>query len=257
MLRLQPWRLIEVEVPAAPKAREPFRLLDAFRKTFDGVVYRHRNSTLGNYIAQELYEDIVLHGSSARFSSRAGNSDIVLSSRNLAQGIKARRGDGTLGQRVPQSKAVNDAGFQVGRGHVANIQIGVEVKIIAQAMIKQIMRVINVLEAQSTAFKRRSPGTISVGIIGVNHAPRYTSHEGSRVWKTDGKARPHPIQEARETETRLQNDAALYFDEFLILRFAATNQPPYEFRWISHQQTSLDYGAILARISNLYDTRFP
>ena len=96
-------------------------------------------------------------------------------------------------------------------------------------MIKQIMRVINVLEAQSTAFRRRSPRTICVGIIGVNHAARYTSHEGSRIWKTDGKARPHPIQEAPETETRLRNDAALYFDEFLILRFAATNESPYEF----------------------------
>jgi hypothetical protein len=142
--------------------------------------------------------------------NRADNSEIVLSSRNLAQGIKARRGDGTLGQRVPQSKAVNDAGFSIARGHVANIQIGVEVKIIAQAMIKQIMRVINVLEAQSTAFRRRSPETICVGIIGVNHAPRYTSHEGPRVWKTDGKARPHPIQEARETEMRLRSDASLY-----------------------------------------------
>jgi len=135
---------------------------------------------------------------------------------------------------------VNDAGFQVARGHVANIQIGVEVKIIAQAMIKQIMRVINVLEAQSTAFRRSSPGTICVGIVGVNHASRYTSHEGSRVWKTDGGARPHPVQEARETETRLRNDAAQYFDEFLILRFAATKKPPYESRWINHQRTSLD-----------------
>jgi hypothetical protein len=133
----------------------------------------------------------------------------------------------------------------------------VEVKIIAQAMLKQIMRVINVLEAQSTAFKRRSPETICVSIVGVNHASRYTSLERSRVWKTDGKARPHPIQEARETETRLRNDAALYCDEFLILRFAATNEPLYEFRWTNHQQASLDYGAILARISNLYETRFP
>ncbi len=156
----------------------------------------------------------MLHGSSAKFKRRVANSDIVLSSRNLAQGIKARRGDGTLGQRVPQSNAVNDPGFQVARGHVANIQIGVEVKIIAQAMIKQIMRVINVLEAQSTAFKKRSPATICVGIVGVNHAPRYTSHEGTRVWKTDGKARPHPNQEAREAESRLRNDASSYFENF-------------------------------------------
>jgi hypothetical protein len=188
---------------------------------------------------------------------RVANSEIVLSSSNLAQGIKARRGDGTLGQRIPQSDAVSDDGYQVSRGHVANIQIGVEVKIVAQAMIKQIMRVINVLEAQSTAFRRRSPGTICVGLVGVNHASHYRSHEGTRVWNTDGKKRPHPAQEARETELRLSNDAAPYFDEFLILRFSATNEPPHDFRWVNHQQTLLDYGAILARISNLYEARFP
>jgi hypothetical protein len=247
---------IGVEVTAAP-VNEPFRLLDAFRKTFNGVVYKHRNPNLGNYIAQEFFEDLVLHGSTARFKTRVTNSDVVLSSLNLAQGIKSRRGDGTLGQRVPQSRAMNDPGFQVARGHVANIQIGVEVKIIAQAMIKQIMRVINVLEAQATAFRKRSAGTICVGIVGVNHGSHYTSHEGARVWKTDGKARPHPSQEARLTEARLNSDAAFYFDELLILKFAATNEPPYEFSWVNHQQTSLDYGAILTRISNLYESRFP
>ena len=108
---------------AAPKASEPFRLLDTFRKTFDGVVYKHRNPSLGNYIAQELYEDLVLHASSAKFSSRIVNSDVVLSSRNLAQGIRARRGDGTLGQRVPQSKAVNDAGFQVARATLQTFRL--------------------------------------------------------------------------------------------------------------------------------------
>jgi hypothetical protein len=39
------------------------------------------------------------------------------------------------------------------------------------------------------------------------------------------------------------------FDEFLILRFKVSNQPPYAFEWLDLKATSLDYGAILTRIS--------
>gem|GEM_PF-4460218 len=45
------------------------------------------------------------------------------------------------------------------------------------------------------------------------------------------------------------------FDEFLILRFRASNQPPYSFAWLDVKATSLDYGAILTRISLEYDRR--
>jgi predicted RNA methylase len=46
------------------------------------------------------------------------------------------------------------------------------------------------------------------------------------------------------------------FDEFLILRFRASNQPPYSFEWLDLKATSLDYGAILTRISREYNRRF-
>ena len=46
------------------------------------------------------------------------------------------------------------------------------------------------------------------------------------------------------------------FDEFLILRFRASNQPPYSFEWLDLKATSLDYGAILTRISPEYNRRF-
>ena len=46
------------------------------------------------------------------------------------------------------------------------------------------------------------------------------------------------------------------FDEFLILRFRASNQPPYAFEWLDLKATSLDYGAILTRISREYNRRF-
>jgi hypothetical protein len=46
------------------------------------------------------------------------------------------------------------------------------------------------------------------------------------------------------------------FDEFLVLRFRATNQPPYSFEWLDFDATNLDYGAILTRISREYTRRF-
>jgi hypothetical protein len=46
------------------------------------------------------------------------------------------------------------------------------------------------------------------------------------------------------------------FDEFLFLRFRASNQPPYSFEWLDLKATSLDYGAILTRISRKYDRCF-
>jgi hypothetical protein len=48
----------------------------------------------------------------------------------------------------------------------------------------------------------------------------------------------------------------LSFDEFLILRFRASNQPPSSFEWLDLKANSLDCGAILTRISREYDRRF-
>lgn len=42
-------------------ANGKFRLLEAFRKTFAGTLYKHRNSTLGNKIGRELFEDLLAH----------------------------------------------------------------------------------------------------------------------------------------------------------------------------------------------------
>jgi hypothetical protein len=46
------------------------------------------------------------------------------------------------------------------------------------------------------------------------------------------------------------------FDEFLILRFRASNRAPYAFEWLDLPATNLDYGAILTRISREYNRRF-
>jgi hypothetical protein len=51
--------------------------------------------------------------------------------------------------------------------------------------------------------------------------------------------------------------AAPAFDEFLVLKFLARNEPPYEFAWANEQATTLDYGAILARVSQQYEGGTP
>jgi hypothetical protein len=57
-------------------------------------------------------------------------------------------------------------------------------------------------------------------------------------------------------ERRLRAEVALEFDEFLVLRFKATNAPPYPFEWVDYHETRLDYAAALARISARYQQRF-
>ena len=42
-------------------ANGKFRLLETFRTTFAGTVYKHRDSTLGNKIGRQLFEDLLTH----------------------------------------------------------------------------------------------------------------------------------------------------------------------------------------------------
>src|SRR5205085_12201172 len=125
-----------------------FRLLERFAATFQGVAYRHRDSTLGNLVALEFYEDLLLLGKSKVLVDRIRSKDRVVSLGNVRRRISARRGDGTFGERVPSAKPLLDVGFAVARSELATIEIGIEVKILAKAMIKQIDRVINDLKNQ-------------------------------------------------------------------------------------------------------------
>ena len=45
-------------------------------------------------------------------------------------------------------------------------------------------------------------------------------------------------------------------ENFLVLRFKATNEPPYPFEWVDYDATRLDYAAALSRISARYQQRF-
>lgn len=185
-------------------------------------------------------------GRSAKLPSRVHTHQRVLNVQNTRRGIKARRGDATFGEIIPHEVAATVPGYVVGRGPIANVEIGCEVKILFKAMIKQIDRVMNDLRGQVNHFKRGGGSPICIGIVGVNWAERCTSYEGERPFPTAGRGSyRHPIQEAPEAEARLNNEVRHAFDEFLILRFRATNEPSYPFEWLDLRGTTQDYGAAL------------
>jgi len=231
-------------------------LLKGFRELFEGHQYFHRDSSLGDRIASFLYEDLVLLGKSSKFSARVEAKERVLNAQNKTVGKLRRRGDGTFGEIVPGTPARSVPGFLVARGAIATIEIGTETKILAKAMIKQIDRVIGDLIRQIEQFKRGSGHPICVGLVGVNFSTAYTGYEGTRPNPTDGKKHKHPIQEAATAVARLRERALPSFDEFLFLRFLATNVEPYPFAWVDEHGTVTEYSAMLTRISREYDHRF-
>ncbi|MCA1621181.1 MAG: hypothetical protein LC795_18110 [Acidobacteria bacterium] len=204
----------------------------------------------------QLYEDLVTLNKSTKLPSKVASKDWVLNTANRRVGVKARRGDGTFGEIVPGETAITDPGYVVSRGKVATVEIGVEVKILAKSMIKQIDRVTGDLQKQVVQFKRGAGTPICVGIVGINHAQYCTGYEGTRSFRTDGKANRHPYQEAPEAERRLLADAAPHFDEFIILHYEAINEPPFTFSWANYTSTVQNYGSALLRISREYDRRF-
>lgn len=233
-----------------------FRLLNQFEQTFQGKMYRHRASNLGDLIAVHLYEDLLDLGMSSKLVEGIHTQKLVVNVANIRRGVKARRGDGTFGVKIPGSEAVSESGFKVGRGPLATIEIGVETKILTKAMIKQIDRVCSDLRGQVDHFRRGGGNPISVGIVGVNHAPQYTSFEGDREFPTPGRKYKHPSQEAQDAIGRLQQHAEPAYDFFLLLHFDATNVAPYPFKWVDRAGTSSDYAAMLTRISREFDHRF-
>ena len=242
---------------AEPSSQPADRLLTEFQRLFEKRQYLHRNSSQGDFVALHLYEDLMAIGRSPKFVAAVERHDRVVNTQNLRRGIKARRGDGTFGEIIPGEKAIIDPGYVVGRGPIATIEIGVEVKILAKAMIKQIDRVINDLRNQVTQFRRGGGKPICIAVVGINHASHCVSYEGDRAFPTTGRGSYlHPIQEAAEAEKRLRLEAAPAFDEFVMLRYRATNEAPYPFEWVNYDETRLDYAAALARIGSQYQQRF-
>jgi hypothetical protein len=233
-----------------------FKLLQQLERTFTNGPYIHRNSNLGNRIADYLYEDLYDLGESAKYRDRVDSRQRVLNPKNQSPGINARRGDGSFGTLIPGTRAITLPEFAVARGPTAEIELGAEVKILAKAMIKQIDRVLNDLRSQATHLRAKSPQALTVGIAAVNFADQYVSYEGLRTYPTDGVGgNPHPAQEGPKAELRLlaMNDS---FDEFLQIGFKATNAPPFHFELVAEDKLRDRYASILVRLSREYDRRF-
>ncbi len=235
---------------------DQYALLKSFRGLFLGQPYFHRDPSLGDKVAAFLYEDLVSLRKSPKLLARIAAHERVLNSQNRTVGKPRRRGDGTFGEIVPGSHAAVLPGFLVARGAIATIEIGTETKILAKAMIKQIDRVIGDLTRQVQQFRKGGGQPICVGLVGVNFSSSYTGYEGDRTFPTDGKKNKHPVQEAEKAVARLRERAQPEFDEFMFLRFAAPNVEPYPFVWINENETVMEYGAMLTRISREYDHRF-
>jgi len=228
-----------------------YRLLEAFESAFSGKRYLHRNQGIGNFVASHLYEDLIDLGRSPKLVERTVAGQYVVNTSNLVKGRKGRRGDGAFGELIPGDEANSETGFRVQRGPVASLLVGAEVKIVAKAMIKQIDRVMTDLESQAQTFRQQTSRVITVAIVGVNFSDSYTSYEGKRRYP----AKPAPSKEAPTAVQRITQRVAPAFDELLVLRFRATNVPPYPFEWVDARDNSQAYGAALLRISNLLHDR--
>jgi hypothetical protein len=234
-----------------------FKLLAKFEATFRDGPYLHRDSTLGNRIADHLYEDLFDLGLSKTFNSRVEAGTRVLNPKNTSPGISARRGDGSFGELVPGTPSVLLPGYAVQRGQTANVEIGAEVKILAKTMVRQIGRVVRDLRDQANELREKGADAITLGIAGINFADHYVSYEAATVWATDGShRRPHPASEGDRAEEHLRARAEKAYDEFLYLGFKAANEPPYDFDWVRLDLIEQRYAAILVRILRLYDKRF-
>ncbi len=233
------------------------KLLTAFEAVFSGQPYRHRSSTVGDALSLMVFEDLYDVHRSAAYVQGVERRELVVNTENKVTGRKSRRGDGTFGEKLMSVEALEVEGFHVARGKTADVRIGVEVKILATAMIKQIDRVVSDLCKQAAQFRAVTPGTLAVGVVGVNRAPRYRSYEGpDRFYDKPGSTGPAPAAEANEAIARLREHAASAFDEFVVLEFSAPNKDPFSFGWANATDTLDLYMAALQRLSRAYDKRF-
>ncbi len=231
-----------------------FSLLTKFEDTFRDHRYLHRNSQLGNRVADYLFDDLYDLQSDSKFRQDVDSGKVALNPKGISPGVKARRGDGSFGPIVPGHSPRPYRGHLVPMAPTAEVDIGAEVKILAKAMIKQIDRVISDLCGQSGHFRTKSPDALSVGIVGINVSGSYVSYEKDRTYPT-GVFGPHPFQEAPEAERRLLSSAEPCFDEFLVLPFLATNEPPFPFQWARPEQTRDNYASVLLRLLRAYGRR--
>src|SRR5438128_134751 len=104
-----------------------YRLLEEFKRLFEGKPYIHRRPNQGDLIAVQLYEDLLALNRSTKFVDRIAARQRVVNLQNRRVGVRARRGDGTLGEILPNEPALLASGYAVARGRIATIEIGAEV----------------------------------------------------------------------------------------------------------------------------------
>jgi len=170
-----------------------YRLLAEFRRLFEGKLYKHRASNQGDFVAMHLYEDLVTISRSPKLIDAAINRmDRVLNVQNRRRGVAARSGDGTFGEIIPGELPITDPGYLVARGPIATVEIGVEVKVLAKAMIKQIDRVINDLPGSPHQWLRhfRNQSLSSAVAVGIRSALRSWGSI-ARITPWDTKATGH------------------------------------------------------------------
>jgi hypothetical protein len=241
---------------------QDFRLLSAFEELYSGHPYVHRRSTHGDNIATELFEDLFVRALArnpdAKFVARVKAATRVVNLRNKSYNVSQRRGDGLFGEIMHDAAATSRHGFTIKRGPTVATEIGVEMKIVAKAMLKQIGRVCTDLNNQIREFSTHtgSRPPISVAIVAVNFAPIYCGFEKDRAYVTDGKSYRHPIQEAVEAKRRLEKFVKPNYDFFILLEYSATNMPPYPFLWANPNTQVADYSAELSRLAVEYEARF-
>src|SRR5207247_3664373 len=117
------------------RSSSKYRLLERFRNVFEGNQYKHRNSSIGDSIAIELYEDLHNLQKSAKLISRIEDHERVMNVQNVRQGVKARRGDGTFGELIPGEEALALRGLKVARCRIGTVGIGVEGKILSRELL--------------------------------------------------------------------------------------------------------------------------
>jgi hypothetical protein len=195
---------------------------------------------------------------SGKLVSRISALQVVLNPKNKTYNLAQRRGDGTLGLILvdPNNPVSYTEGSSIPRAMNTNVQIGAELKIVSAAQIRQIGRVISDIKDQGRQFKDRASHVvpITIAIAAVNEASAYASYEGERITTTGSGRTKHPSQEAAETRKRLGEQLQNTVDQLIVLRYAATNMPPYPFEWVDLPNLERAYSNLLTWVANEYES---
>lgn len=249
-----------------------YRVLDVFANLFHGRIYNPRSSTQNNAICQAFFEDVYSLGRSKTFVLRCDQGTHVVNARSEVHGISVRHGDGTFGERVPSAEPKRISRFAVPEGALSTLEIAIEVKVLSVALRKNQGNRLAELSHQLDAFKRAARvdnqrPLITIALVFLNAAERFAAIEGhqsslkggppARITIADGITRKSPAQEAATTEAFFVREMQQIGYRYpLILKYRATNEPPYPFAWADQARTVADYSNVLTNVCLDYENLF-